>query len=369
MIHLRLMQTRSCQPGMRLGKAIYNEEGHTLLGYHVELSRAIINKLLKLGIEQLYIDDSRTEDIIIDEMVRDETRRNTRIALGRAFRKYVDNDITGPTLSKLLKEPMNQIIEDLKYNRSGSVNLMNVSMSVAPVVEEHFARNAMNVCLFATKLGMLDGYSNDELLTLGLGALLHDIGITQVPFNLLLKDGTLTVLEFHAVQRHVELGFNIIKEDLGIPLISAHVALQHHERINGSGYPWGTKGNNIHNYARLVGMLDAYDAMTNPRSYRSALPPHIALESLYTAAGILYDKEKVESFRNKVAIFPVGTTVQLSTGEIGIVSKVQCAFKQRPTVRVLKNEGGEDLKVPYEIDLSQNLHIMVQCIGEKAAIL
>jgi hypothetical protein len=114
-------------------------------------------------------------------------------------------------------------------------------------------------------------------------------------------------------------------------------------------------------------MLDAYDAMTHPRAYRNAIAPHHALEILYASAGSLYDIKKVALFRNKVAIFPVGLSVTLSTGEKGVVSKQNIPFLSRPTVRVLQNERGENLQSPYEIDLSRSLHIMINDVGESMA--
>ncbi|NOU93527.1 hypothetical protein GC093_09885 [Paenibacillus sp. LMG 31456] len=186
--------------------------------------------------------------------------------------------------------------------------------------------------------------------------------------ELLLKESALTTVEFQEIKRHTEYGFKLLKDTPGIPLLSAHCALQHHEKINGTGYPLGLSGTGVHPFAQWVGLLDAYDAMTNPRPYRAPLPPGQAIEVLFTGAGTLYDKSKVEFFRNKVAIYPVGLSVRLSTGRLGIVSKINPMFKQRPVVRILTNEHGEDLRHPEEIDLSKHLHIMIFRIGEDALV-
>jgi hypothetical protein len=113
---------------------------------------------------------------------------------------------------------------------------------------------------------------------------------------------------------------------------------------------------------------DTYDAMIHPRSYRQAMPPHHAVEVLYANAGSLYDMDMVKLFRNNVAIFPLGLSVSLSSGEKGIVSRLNPSTLQRPVVRVLRNISGTEIKEPYEIDLSRSLNITINEIGEQLLV-
>ncbi|GAA3412938.1 hypothetical protein GCM10020370_67140 [Paenibacillus hodogayensis] len=169
------------------------------------------------------------------------------------------------------------------------------------------------------------------------------------------------------MKKHPEYGFQLLKDAPGIPVLSAQCALQHHERVNGSGYPYGLKKHETHSFSQWIGLLETYDSLTHPRAHRDALLPHQAIELLYSGAGTLYDMDKVKLFRNKVSIFPLGLTVQLSSGESGIVSKVFPDYKHRPVVRVLKDRSGTTLKEPYEIDLSRHLSIMIDRVGEASA--
>jgi HD-GYP domain-containing protein (c-di-GMP phosphodiesterase class II) len=139
--------------------------------------------------------------------------------------------------------------------------------------------------------------------------------------------------------------------------------LQHHERLDGSGYPRGIRGEEIHDFAKWIGLVDSYDAMTTNRVYRAAMLPHQAMEVLYTGADSLYEKSKVEHFRDRVAIYPLGATVTLNTGETGVVVDVNSQFAQRPIVRILEDQEGQTLKEPYEIDLSTHLSVIVTGIG------
>ncbi|WP_248929737.1 HD-GYP domain-containing protein [Paenibacillus hamazuiensis] len=367
---MRLLPTSMVKPGMRLGKAITAEDGKVLLGYNVTLTGNLIDKLKKMGYFQLYIEDARTSDIIIEDALRDDTRVALRNSLLRLFSQLsspgaANNFNELKAFSKAAGQCMSLVMDDLDAKRTTLNDTIMVTRALRTSTSqiEHFFQNALNVCVYAVKLGIILGLTRDEQYTLGLGALFHDIGNTQIPLPLLQKNTALTSAEFQKIQKHTEYGFTILKNSPGIPLVAAHCALLHHEKTDGSGYPFGLPGNKVHPFAKWVGLLDAYDAMTNPRPYRAAIPPDQALEILFAGAGTLYDKDKVELFRDKVAIYPLGQDVALSTGQSGIVSKINSSVKHRPTVRVLRNENGEELGIPYEIDLSQHLHIMIQRVG------
>ena len=132
------------------------------------------------------------------------------------------------------------------------------------------------------------------------------------------------------------------------------------------------KGNEIHEYAKWIALADSYDAMTTNRVYRQALLPHQAVEVLYTGSGTLYEQWMLEKFRDCVAIYPVGLSVTLSTGEVGVVAGIQPRVPQRPQIRVLKDAKGQPLSVPYEINLATELSIMitgVEGVEDSAALL
>ncbi|MNE45403.1 Cyclic di-GMP phosphodiesterase response regulator RpfG [compost metagenome] len=140
---------------------------------------------------------------------------------------------------------------------------------------------------------------------------------------------------------------------------AAHCAYQHHERLNGSGYPRNLVGNQIHEFARWIAITDTYDALTTHRVYRSAMLPHQAMEIIYGGCGDLYEKEMLEMFRDHVAIYPLGMGVTLSTGEKGVVAKIHSDIPQRPVVRVLTDPMGADLKSPHDVDLKQVLSVVI----------
>jgi HD-GYP domain-containing protein (c-di-GMP phosphodiesterase class II) len=253
---------------------------------------------------------------------------------------------------------MKMIIDDLNGHDGAVIMLMNMN-----VLNTYVYQHSLNVSIYTTMLGMAFGYNRDELMTLGLGSLLHDIGKTKINWELLRKPRLFTQEEFMEVQRHAEYGFKMLKDEPNIPLIAAHCAFQHHERINGSGYPRGIKGADIHDFAKWIAIADSYDAMTTHRAHRDAMLPHQAMESLFAGTGTLYDQKKIAFFRDHVAIYPIGITVTLSTGESGVVTDINPAAPQRPVVRVLHDPQGQRLTQPYEVDLMKQLTVMIKQVN------
>lgn len=369
---MRLIPIHMCQPGMSLGKPIFNSEGQVLLGGHFKLTQPVIARLQKMGIDYVYIEDPHTDDILVEEGIKEETRIQLRSTLQTIMeavssstfdaRRFVSSPFSKPCFKSV-----EMVMGDLRHDKTDAFMHMNMHVFPSNDYTQHFIQKSMNVCVYATMIGMAEGYVGDDLIAFSLGALLHDIGSLKISREILNKQGTLSPFEFEEVKKHPEYGFKLLKDEPGIPLVAAHCALQHHERVDGSGYPYGLKKHEIHSFAQWIGLLETYDSLTHPRAYREALLPHQAIEILYGGAGTLYDIDKVKFFRNKVSIFPLGLTVLLSSGESGIVSKVIPEFKHRPVVRVLKNPRGETLKQPYEIDLSRNLSIMIERVGEARA--
>ncbi|RAV22261.1 hypothetical protein DQG23_04730 [Paenibacillus contaminans] len=358
---MRLLPIGMCQPGMRLGKSIYNEEGIVLLGRHVELTQPLLERLGRYGIDFLYIDDPRTEDVEVSDLLSDETRLQAMRTIRGNFRKVVEETTKRSSFQSFLGKEfgklISMLIDDLSSSKAAMIMLTNMQLR-----DHYLYQHSLNVCIYSTMLGLYHGYSRDELAVLGLGAILHDVGKVHVPLDILRKPGKLTDDEFDSMKQHTDIGFKLLKDEPNIPLQAAHCAYQHHERINGSGYPRGLKGEDIHEYARWIGIADSYDAMTTSRVYRQAMLPHQALERLYAGSDSLYDQDKVEIFRDKIAIYPIGVTVKLNTGESGVVVDLNSTFPQRPIVRILQNETGEELTSPYEIDLSKKLNLVVTSV-------
>ncbi|WP_379160766.1 HD-GYP domain-containing protein [Paenibacillus sp. sgz5001063] len=353
---MRLVSVNRLQAGMKLGKKIYNDEGLVLLADGVELTDAMIKRLAKIDIGYIYIEDSLTEDVEITGMLQDETRNQALKVVRNQFQQM--SGVSGIAkgfyhLDKKFSGVMDSILDDLATQDDPMIMLLDMHTA-----DNYLYAHSLNVCLYTLVLGIAHGYSREELRVIGLGALLHDIGKTQIPLKIVQKPGMLSDEEFRHMQAHTEIGYRILKDEPNIPLLAAHCALQHHERIDGSGYPRGLKGPQIHEYAKWLGVADSYDAMTSNRIYKKAMLPHQAVEALYVGSGTLYEQKQLELFRDRVAIYPLGLTVKLSTGESGVVVKIDPSTPHRPVVRVLNGPEGEP-SAPYELDLGSKLSVVI----------
>jgi len=344
---------------MKLGRRIYSDEGVVLLAEGVELTAAMLRRLGEKGIHYLYIEDPRTEGIEPPELLQEETQRSVLATIRTAFRDLVDAQGkryagTYPYVGRSMRQMMHLVLEDLQRNRDAMIMLSNLLS-----VDHYLYMHSLNVCVYTTLLGMAYGYDSEELTTLGMGALLHDVGKTQISTDVLFKPGKLSEAEYEEMRRHTERGYYLLKDEPNIPLVAAHCAYQHHERLDGSGYPRGLRGDQIHPYAKWIGIVDSYDAMTSHRIYKQAMLPHEAVDALYAGSGTLYETSMLKLFRDKVAIYPIGITVKLSSGQTGVVVDINSASAHRPVVRVLTDEAGNELKQPYDLDLSKQLSVMV----------
>ncbi len=194
-------------------------------------------------------------------------------------------------------------------------------------VDTYTYGHAVDVCAYLLAFGRHLGLPQPDLQVLGLGGLLLDIGKVTLPLPLLQKRGRLSEAEFETVRGHVAAGVAILKRTEGMPQRVLDIAEHHHERIDGSGYPHGLEGARLSLFARMAAIVDSFDAMSSARPYRSAVSPHEGLRMLYQWRDRLYHKGLVEQFIECLGIYPVGSLVELSTGEVAIVL-TQNRFRQ-----------------------------------------
>ena len=185
--------------------------------------------------------------------------------------------------------------------------------------DEYTSQHSLNVCILTLVFGRHLGLSTEVLNRVGVGALLHDIGKLRVPLNILNKPSTLTEQEFGIMKKHPIYGFDLLKNKPGLHDISMDIIQHHHERMNGSGYPDGLTGEYISHYTKMVSIIDVYDAITSKRVYHDEATPYEALNILYQDSENKIDRELLEQFIKCVGIYPVGSVVELNTGDIGIV--------------------------------------------------
>ena len=355
---MRLVKVGTCPAGEYLGKTIYDEFGRPLLLEGTLLTDSLLNALKTRNINLITVMDTRLSDLVLEDTIPLETRVHATMKIKESFDQIrSDTSKMGHIIEDNLGDFKNMVGEVFTTlgNNGNALNLL----SSLTVMDDSVYTHSFNVMTYSVQLALGLGFPPDNVKELGLGALLHDVGKLFIPKEIYLKPGKLDENEFEIMKTHTEIGFSVLKDIYGIPLVAAHCAYQHHERLDGSGYPRGLTAGDIHPYAKVLGVADAFDAMVSPRVYRSALLPHDGLEVLYAGYGTLFDRKVVDVFKKKVAIYPVGLTVNLSNGETGVVEGYNQDLPSKPIVRIIKDKFDLDVKEERKIDLSEVLDVVI----------
>lgn len=201
--------------------------------------------------------------------------------------------------------------------------------------DEYTSQHSLNVCILALLFGRHLGLETRQLKELGFGALMHDIGKMRVPLEVLNKPGPLTDEEDALLKAHPAQGYEILRRNPGFTPSALDIAYSHHERVDGSGYPRGLSGRQISRFAKIVSVVDVYDAITSDRAYHMGISPHEALGMMYGWAMASFEAELLEEFIRCLGIFPVGSIVELDTGEVGVVMTVNREHRLRPLLTLV----------------------------------
>ena len=207
--------------------------------------------------------------------------------------------------------------------------------------DEYTAEHCLNVCILAIAFGRHLGMEEIELQKLGICGLLHDVGKMRVPPEILNKPDQLTEKEFNIIKAHSIHGRNLLMSSAGIPDIAVDVAYSHHEKVDGTGYPRKLSAGGISDYARIITIVDAYDAMTAHRCYSRAKPSTEALKTIFKDRGTHFDERLALEFIKCIGLYPPGSLVELINGLVGIVLQTNLKYRHLPKIIVIKNLEGE----------------------------
>lgn len=219
--------------------------------------------------------------------------------------------------------------------------------------DKYTSRHSVNVCIFTLAFGRHVGIPREQLYELGIGALLHDVGKMRVSDRILHKPGPLTAEELTEMRRHVDYSREILSGCEGIGPRAIEIAYSHHERADGTGYPLGRKSREVGLFTRMVAIVDVYDAITSNRVYHDAMPPLQALQSLYQWRYKEFDNRLVEKFIQCLGVYPTGSVVQMSTGDVGIVLEIHQERRTRPVVKLLLDRDKRPLPMGRVVDLTR----------------
>ncbi|EAR29126.1 putative metal-dependent phosphohydrolase, HD region [Pseudoalteromonas tunicata D2] len=197
-------------------------------------------------------------------------------------------------------------------------------------------RHSINTAILVTMFGKFLGYNKNRIIELTMGALFHDLGQSKVPQGILSKADKLTELERKAVQKHVAHSFSLAKQYPKITPLMIDVIINHHERLDGSGYPRGLKGDKLSTAAKIIAIVDVYDALTADRHFKSGIEPIAALRYLMSKPE-LFDSVLVQKFIRCVGVHPVGSIVKLTGEKLALVLEGNRAAPLKPKIQIFYN--------------------------------
>ena len=329
--------------GAVLGRTVRNGAGQALLQAGVELTPAYLDALRRYGYGSVFVEDPLLDDVRWEEPIRGETRALAFRAAQSAFAEAREGSVRSVAAAE---RAVRRLTDEIM--REGRAVFALDPQRAAP---DYTWTHAVNVCILSLLAGLASGLDSADLHHLGLGSLLHDVG-RAADLHLADRAGALSDAEWERVKQHPAAGYQILRSNPQIHLYAAHVAFQHHERVDGSGYPRGIRGERMLQYGRIAAAADALDAMTADRPHRQAKPPHVALGELLAEAGTKFDSDVVRRLARRVGAYPNGTIARLSSGELAAVVD-QGLDPWRPTVRVV---AGADLRrrEPLDVELAHD---------------
>lgn len=332
---------------------IIDIQGRLLIGKGARVKLSYLNKLLEAGINSIYIEDDISEGIEIESVLCEQTKQMGKIILESEMSRFMrKREIDLNVISKVSSLILNEILT----NRTSLINAKDIKLK-----DELLFSHSINVCALTVFMCIKMGMEHSRIQSIGTGALLHDIGKMLIPSETLNKPGSLTKEEEEEMFLHPLFGYEALKDDVTVNPITKMVVYMHHEKIDGTGYPHGIKGDKIHESAKITAVCNAFDSLTTDKPYRKAHSIADVIEFLHTVSGLFYEKQYVDEFLKHIPMFPPGTIVLLNSGVIGIVVRNNENSFWRPVVRLLYNTKN---KVKYgpnkEVDLMKDLTLKIE---------
>jgi len=348
----------------KLALNLYNTQGQILLKAGTQLSEKTIKHIRNLGYQSIYITDPISTEVMDDYMdptLRFESLNKIEEAF-KAYNYYVklkeDNTHSGKVenaeylyLNKI-KDLADDLILYLSDKHQIQIQFMDLKRR-----DDYLLKHSLNVAIYSILLGFKMNLPKDKIQILGIGALLSDIGMNNVNGRITLKKDKLSKKDKSEVMKHPVWGYKFLKENHLISPMTRAVVLQHHERLDGSGYPRGLEGDKILDLAQIVAIADTFDALTSDRPYRKALLPKYALDYITSKTGVIATTDIIKKFTEIIVPYPNGTIIKLNDDRFAIVDQQNKGYPLRPKIDLITLVNGKIQKRPIDLLKENNLTI------------
>lgn len=332
--------------GMELAFPIVDAFGNSVCEAGTQLEADQISKLHMYGVREIFISDPILDDVPVEPLVPPELEAKAALALKTVLEEAGSANSVEPALIEQAVEPGYEMAKPLFPRVIGEVN----SAPISPSAEYDYlmpARTASLAAMLAARIG-LDMNTTGQIC---IGALLMDIGIARIAAG-----------SSHEYEKHPVLSYVLLKDLPFITPVTASIVVQHHERLDGSGFPQGLEGDGISMGARIVAVAESYYSLISSRPNHESWPRQDAMEYIMAFGGDLFDPDVVQAFVRSVPAYPTGVLVRLNTGETGYVVDARIGQIGRPTLRMIADEDGFKIDQLFEINLidEEHQHLIVE---------
>lgn len=342
--------SKQLKPGMILAKDIVfhnnNSFNNSLLTKGQVLNETYIKGITYHNIEGAYIECEAFKDIIVDSYINDKIKASSLEQVKDIYYEFkINSGKTSPSSIKKISNVVNILINELLNKDDLTFNVIDFKN-----FDTYTFQHCLNVALLSISTGIALELDESNLHKLGMSGLLHDIGKMLTPVEILNKPGKLTSGEFNIIKLHPVNALKQLQNQVSSDILRAIEG--HHEKLDGTGYPYGRKDDNINYLAKILAVCDVYDALTSDRPYRKAAYPNEVIEYIMGCADTHFDYEIINHFIKIIVAYPIGTFVRLSNKKLAVVVKNYTENIMRPLIRIINEDGtvGEDINLLYNKD-------------------
>lgn len=335
-----------------LAKHIVTDSGLELIAAGIRLKKEYVNRLKELNIDEVYIEESsvakREESFdLLKEVVKDDSKEIVKKVLEKHIFKNTDD------LTELFK-----VADDIISNAISDENILTSVTNIRQSAGDLYT-HSVNVCALSTVLALKKGFKREVVSDIAKGCLLHDIGLRCIVIPYENQDiDKLPIKNQIELKKHVVYGYDSIENVDWLSDLSKNIVLLHHERNDGSGYPFKNCGTSIRDEIKIVSVCDVFESLVSGIGYNQH-KVHEAIEYIKQMSEQALDKEYVDTLLKMIAMYPVGTKVKTNEGEIGVVIKQNRTEIDRPIIQILKDRDGNDLKNELIKDMMKILTIFI----------
>ena len=341
--------------GMRLASSVYGEKDtNRVLLLHADTllsNESQIRRLRNAGVRTVEIDtDAGTDTFLslLDQKKWEDVARGKSDAtaseaiISRYINTFVNsitniisNNITSRNLVR--KDIVSSLIKDIILYVENHIDILIALVRLKGITEYTFS-HSVNTSVLCVSVATSLKLNYADIKRFGTGVLLADLGMTSYPSRMILRPSGLSRKEIDEVKKHPKYTVDFLKKN-GVtdPLIET-VIIQHHERFDGSGYPYNLKGDEIHAISKLFSIADVYNAMTSPRPHRQGIPPHMVNSEILKLSGTHFDPKIAKIFIKHIGVFPVGNMVELTSGKLALVAEQNKKLPLQPTVIIFQSK-------------------------------